>query len=100
LELRVLRFGFLQDGNVGVGVFPQRKKIFVGGERPNAGGIGIRALRGGVSACFFQSGREGVGRTIATGVFSAPDLASYKERGEQSLLARSSIVQEIVALVV
>jgi len=26
------------------GVLPQREKIFVGGERPNAGGIGIRAL--------------------------------------------------------
>ena len=37
---------------------------------------------------------------MATGVFSTPDLASYKERGEQSPLARSSIVQEIVALVV
>jgi hypothetical protein len=37
---------------------------------------------------------------MATGVFSATDLASYKERGEQSPLARSSIVQEIVALVV
>ena len=77
--------------------FHQRKKIFVGGERPNADGISIRVLRGGV---FFQSGREGVGRAMATGVFSAPDLASYKERGEQSPLARSSIVEEIVALVV
>src|SRR5579864_973074 len=46
LQLRVLRFGFFQDGNVGVGVFPQRKKIFVGGERPDAGGIRIRSLRG------------------------------------------------------
>jgi hypothetical protein len=45
LQLRVLRFGFLQDGNVEVGVFPQREKIFVGGERPNASGVGIRALR-------------------------------------------------------
>jgi hypothetical protein len=34
LQLRVLRFGFLQDGNVGVSVFPQRERIFVGGERP------------------------------------------------------------------
>ena len=24
LQLRVLRFGFLQDGDVGVGVFPER----------------------------------------------------------------------------
>jgi integrase len=44
LQLRVLRLGFLQDGNVGVGVFPEGKKIFVSGERPNAGGIGIRSL--------------------------------------------------------
>jgi hypothetical protein len=40
LQLRVFRFGFLQDGDVGVGIFPQRKKIFVGGERPNTSGIG------------------------------------------------------------
>ncbi len=33
-------------GDVGVGVFPEGEKIFVGGERPDAGGIGIRALRG------------------------------------------------------
>jgi hypothetical protein len=33
LQLRVLRFSFFQDWNVGVGVFPQRKKIFVGGLR-------------------------------------------------------------------
>ena len=45
LQLRVLRLGFLQDGDVGVGIFPQREKIFVGGERPNASGVGIRALR-------------------------------------------------------
>jgi hypothetical protein len=31
LQLRVLRFGFLQDGNIRVGVFPQREEIFVGG---------------------------------------------------------------------
>jgi hypothetical protein len=44
---------------------------------------------------------EGVGRATATGVFSAPDpMASHKERGEQSPLAPSSIVKEIVALIV
>ena len=31
LQLRVLRFGFLQDGNIGIGVFPERKEIIVGG---------------------------------------------------------------------
>src|SRR5271155_1026595 len=45
LQLRVLCLGLLQDGDVGVGVFPERKEIFVGGERPDAGGISVRALR-------------------------------------------------------
>jgi hypothetical protein len=27
LQLRVIRLGFLQDGGVGIGVFPQDKKI-------------------------------------------------------------------------
>ena len=45
LQLRVLRFGFLQDGDIGVGVFPQREEILVSGERPDAGGIGICSLR-------------------------------------------------------
>jgi hypothetical protein len=33
---RVLRFGFLQDGNVGVGVgvFEEREELFVGVARP------------------------------------------------------------------
>jgi hypothetical protein len=34
LQLRVLGFGFFQDRNVGVGVFPEGKEFFVGGERP------------------------------------------------------------------
>ena len=38
LQLGVLRLGFFQDGDVGVGVFPEREEIFVGGERPDAGG--------------------------------------------------------------
>ena len=33
LQLRILRFGFLQDGDVGVGVFPKGEEIFAGGER-------------------------------------------------------------------
>src|ERR1700691_5931494 len=46
LQLRVLSFGLLQNGDVGVGVFPEGKKIFVGGERPDAGSVGICPLRG------------------------------------------------------
>jgi len=34
LQLRVLRLGLLQDGDVGVSVFPEREEFFVGGERP------------------------------------------------------------------
>jgi hypothetical protein len=45
LELGELRFSFFQDGDVGVGVFPQREEVFVSSEGANAGGIGIRTLR-------------------------------------------------------
>ena len=31
VQLRVLRLGLLQDGDVGVGVFPECMEIFVGG---------------------------------------------------------------------
>jgi len=44
LQLGVLRLGLLQDGDVGVGVFPKREEIFVGGKPADAGGVGIRAL--------------------------------------------------------
>src|ERR1019366_7891374 len=45
LQRRVLGFGFLQDGDVGIGVFPEGEKIFVGGECPPASGIGVRSFR-------------------------------------------------------
>jgi hypothetical protein len=38
---RVLCFGFFQDGDVGVGIFPERKEVLVGGERTDAGDVGI-----------------------------------------------------------
>src|SRR5712691_11007242 len=47
--LRILRLGFLQDGDVGVGVFPECEEIFVGGERPSARSISIGACE--VFAC-------------------------------------------------
>src|ERR1035441_9569861 len=40
-QLRILRFSLLQDRDVGVGIFPEGEEIFVGGERSDAGGIGI-----------------------------------------------------------
>jgi len=42
LQPCVLGFGLLQDGDVGVGIFPKGEEILVSGERPDAGGIGIR----------------------------------------------------------
>ena len=46
LQPCVLGFGLFQDGNVGVGVFPEGEEVFVSGECTNAGSIGIGALRG------------------------------------------------------
>jgi hypothetical protein len=33
IQLRVLRLGLLQDGNVWIGVFPERKKVLIGSLR-------------------------------------------------------------------
>jgi hypothetical protein len=44
LQLRVLRLGLFVDRDIGVGVFPEREEVFLGSERPDAGGIGIRSL--------------------------------------------------------
>jgi hypothetical protein len=40
------RLRHFKEWDVGVGVFPEREEIFVGGERPDAGGVGIRVVRG------------------------------------------------------
>jgi hypothetical protein len=40
LQLRVLRLGLLQDGDVGIGVFPHREKIVIGSARP--GGVSFQ----------------------------------------------------------
>jgi hypothetical protein len=58
LQLRVFCLGLLQNGDVGVGVFPEREEVFVGGEGTDAGGIDVRALRSsrlrGVGASYSQ----------------------------------------------
>ena len=36
LQLRVVRFGFFQDGDIGVSVFPEREEILVGRAGPRA----------------------------------------------------------------
>jgi hypothetical protein len=45
LQLRVLGFSFFQDGDIGIGVFPEGEEIFVRRERADAGGVGIRRLQ-------------------------------------------------------
>jgi hypothetical protein len=45
LQPRVLVLGLPQDGDVGIGVFPEGEEISISGKRPDAGGIGISALR-------------------------------------------------------
>ncbi len=42
LQLPVFRPGFAQDGDVGVGVFPQREEIIVGGAR--FGGVALESV--------------------------------------------------------
>src|SRR5215469_7120267 len=45
LQLRVLGFGLLQDGNIRVGVFPQRQKILIRGA--GFGGVALHGVGAG-----------------------------------------------------
>ncbi|MGA6980265.1 MAG: hypothetical protein WBZ11_01800, partial [Candidatus Sulfotelmatobacter sp.] len=45
LQLGIFRFGFFQDGDVGVAVFPEREEIFLGGESARAGEVAISRRR-------------------------------------------------------
>src|SRR5271156_2830611 len=56
LQLRVLRLGFFQDGDVGVGVFPEREEIVVGALR-----LPCVALQG-VSAGEAEAGQRSPGK--------------------------------------
>ena len=48
LQLRILRLGLLQDGDVGVGVFPEGEEVLVSRERSDAGGIGVSPSNAGI----------------------------------------------------
>src|ERR1700694_1100681 len=43
LQLRVLRLGFLQDRDVGVGVFPEGEEVLIGGA--SLGGVSLQRVR-------------------------------------------------------
>ena len=45
LQLRVLRLGLLVDGNIRIGVLPQRQEILVRRQRSNPRRVGVRARR-------------------------------------------------------
>ena len=45
LQLRVLRLGFLQDGDVGVGVFPEGEEVLV--NRARLGGVALKRVGAG-----------------------------------------------------
>jgi hypothetical protein len=45
LQPRVLRLGFFQDGNVGVGVFPEREEILI--RRLGFGGVALHGIGSG-----------------------------------------------------
>jgi hypothetical protein len=57
LQLRVFRLRLFQNGDAGVGILPKHEEIFVGRERPHAGGIGIRALPLSLKSLRLQSVR-------------------------------------------
>ena len=80
LQLCVLCLGFFQDGDVGVGILPESEKIFVGGERPGAGGVGIRSLR--------SSRLQGVG----TG------YAQMRQRSRPAVSDEAAVVENLAKL--
>ena len=60
---RVLRLGFLQDGNIRVGVFPEREEILV--LRAGFGGVPLH----GVSPCQSEAGQRTPGEVHAAQEF-------------------------------
>jgi hypothetical protein len=80
LQLRVFRFRLLQYGDVGIGVFPKREKIFISGERSDAGGISIRTLQG--------SGLQAVG----------PSHSQMGQRSRPAVLDDAAVVENLLKL--
>src|ERR1700758_4452135 len=92
LQLHVLRLCCFEDGDVRIGISPEREELLVGGKRPSTGSIGIRCL------CLFLPDREhGAGLTnlenlsckklppiSSSGVDSVPNAHPF-ETGEERL---------------
>ena len=59
LQLGVLRLGFFQDGDVGIGVFPECEEVFLGGVGNGYRSIGRRSPMQPRIAAGTQDRREG-----------------------------------------
>ena len=80
MQLRVLGLGLFQDGDIGVGVFPEGEEVFVSGERTHSGGISIRPLR--------SSGLQGVG----------PSHSQMRQRSRPAVPNNATVVEDLLEL--
>jgi hypothetical protein len=93
LQILVLGFGLLQDGNAGVGVFPEGEEIFVGGERPGSAGadrISIRCISD-ESLPHYRKRRDGC--MIASALEVKKEIPA-RDRGISVVMQSSSNCQE------
>src|SRR5581483_6423911 len=72
-QLRELRLGLLQDGNVGIGVFPQREEVLIGGAR--FGGVALERVGAGET-----ESRQGACREIQRDSRMLKDLLIFSGR--------------------
>jgi hypothetical protein len=88
LELCVFRFGSEQNGDVGVGVFPKREKILVGGaglglvagQRIGAGQPNIRERRKRIGHTHPRARERYAGRCLVASAAKLPTAASVRPR--------------------
>jgi|SRR5579871_1693767 len=92
LQLRVLGFGFLQDGNIQVGVFPEREEISVGGEGASAGGITISCR-----ALLRLNGRDSRPSTSLQGVGTG--YSQMRQRSRPAVPDEPVVVDDFLKLV-
>jgi hypothetical protein len=61
-QFRVLGLGLLKDGDVGVGVFPEREEILISGA--GFGGVALQGI--GASEAEMRKGDDGALRSLST----------------------------------